>query len=151
MKKLAILLLAFSLLSACTENRLDCSTVSCFAFSGFSFKLLQNGENLLEKKGFTLDQISLSGELPKDTSLSIEDYFSKEGETTALWLYSPNWEQRNYNFSLKIAMHPPIAIQTRIKKTKSTGCCSGLPLVDQLKVNDIETKKAYDLITLTIN
>ena len=149
MNRIPTFLCLFILCLACNDDdRTDCSLVLCAGNDPVRLELLINGENALADRTYTLDNISVSGDI--DEEFTIRVLTGLRGATEALLEVSdPDWTPGTYSLNLQLGTDRTIPLTAEFRA--STGpCCGGFRILEMLSSPGIEVLDKDGFFTLVL-
>jgi hypothetical protein len=152
MKTYISLLLTFGLLLSCNDDAIDCSTVLCAGPPVFFFKILNNGEDVIENGSYSIESISISGTDEDSFILEIRTWQTSSEEITGVFINNESWMPQTYEMTLSLGTDFSIPIDIEIGLTEAESCCGGIAVVDGIVI-DGEPQSLNDgtLFTIAVN
>ncbi len=156
MKKLVLIALLFTVSISCgeddNEDGFDCRLVDCVGFPSLHFEILSEGENVFEQNLLTTDEISLSGDFPDPSELTIIQVLVDPNteEKQLLIVSSIAWTSGTYDFNLNISDSYTTNVLIEVEKSPEGGCCGGTPFFKSLRIDNEAIQNPNGIITLDI-
>ncbi|MEM8928770.1 MAG: hypothetical protein AAGC45_11245 [Bacteroidota bacterium] len=141
-------MLILGLFQSCDEDTLDCSLVDCAGFPSIAFEIVLENENVFEEEVFTIEDLSLSGNFPQPSKLSIFEAILGDGETPILLLSSMDWKETIYDFNLNIGGEYTSNLVVEIENSPGGGCCGGIPFIKSLELDEVAIENPNSILTL---
>ena len=145
----ALLVLSLNFLG-CNVNGNDdeCANVLCAGPAVLAFEVLQDMDNVFANGTFSQIDVTLSGEISGDLSVTLGGLTSGEPEGI-LFISNNNWMEGPSTFTISLPGNQSITVQVEIENSEGN-CCGGIPLLASATVNGVSQELNGAPFTVTL-
>jgi hypothetical protein len=144
----SFLFLVLISLGCSQESRLNCALVLCPGNEPIRLELIINGENALADETYTLNDISVIGDLGEQTAIRI--LTGLQGATEALLEISdPDWDPENYSLTLQLGTDRTVNLNVEFSASEGP-CCAGFLILEDVSSPTIEVLDNAGFFTMIL-